>query len=389
MGRAIVAIVGRTNVGKSTLFNRIIGRRKAIVDAAPGVTRDRHAADAEWAGRSFTLFDTGGYIPDAEAEIERAVREHAKVAIDESDRVIFVVDAVSGIMPADKDIARILRRANKRVVVAVNKVDSERLEPEVAEFYELGLGTPQPVSALLGRGIGDFLDVVTSDFKSNNVENLDDTILKIAVVGKPNVGKSSLVNALLGRDRSIVLPSPGTTRDSIDSELLYKGERILLVDTAGLRKKSRLKESIEFYSTIRAYRSLERCDVAVVVVEATSGLEKQDLRIIQQTVERRRALVLAVNKWDLIEKDSTTSKRFEVAIVRSLRRYAFIPSVCISAKTRQRIHRVIELAKKVHAENSKRIETSELNRVMLDEIDRKPPGSASGKEIRIKYVAQV
>lgn len=389
MSRAIVAIVGRTNVGKSTLFNRIVGQREAIVHATPAVTRDRHTAEAEWAGKSFTLVDTGGYIPRAGSQIEAAVREHAKIAIAEADSVVLVVDSVSGIMPTDDDIARILRRSNKRVVLAVNKVDSDRLELEVGRFYELGLGTPLAISALLGRGIGDFLDILTSDIKTNDVEEAVDLRLKIAIVGKPNVGKSSLVNALLGHERVIVLQIPGTTRDSIDSELKYHGEAFVLIDTAGLRRKSRIKESVEFYSTIRVFRSLERCDVAVVVVDATTGLEKQDLRIIQQVVERNRGIVLAINKWDLIEKETKTAERFEKEFQRALRVFDFIPLVFISAKTKQRVHKVIEFAKKIQKELVKRIDTSDLNRSLLEEIRKRPPASTSGKEVRIKYVTQI
>ncbi|MFQ5799049.1 MAG: ribosome biogenesis GTPase Der [Bacteroidota bacterium] len=389
MRRAIVAIVGRTNVGKSTLFNRIVGQREAIVDATPGVTRDRHTAEADWAGKSFTLVDTGGYIPRAESQIEAAVREHAKIAIEEADSVVLLVDAVSGITPTDDDIARILRRSNKRVVLAVNKVDSDRLELEVGRFYELGLGAPLPISALLGRGIGDFLDILTSDIKTNDVEEPVDLPLKIAIVGKPNVGKSSLVNALLGHERAIVLQIPGTTRDSIDSELKYHGEAFVLIDTAGLRRKSRIKESVEFYSTMRVFRSLERCDVAVVVMDVTTGLEKQDLRIIQQVVERNRGIVLAINKWDLIEKETRTAERFEKEFQRALRVFDFIPLVFISAKTKQRVHKLIEFAKKIQKELVKRVETNDLNRALLEEIRKRPPASASGKEVRIKYVTQI
>lgn len=389
MSRAIVAIIGRTSVGKSTLFNRIVGERRAIVDAGPGVTRDRHTAEAEWAGKSFTLVDTGGYIPEAASEIDTAIREHAKIAIEEADRVVLVVDAVVGVTPTDDDIARILRKSNKRVVLAVNKVDNDRLELETAKFYELGLGTPLPISALQGRGLGDFLDILTSDLKTNGAEEVVDLRLKLAIVGRPNVGKSSILNALLGQERTIVSRIPGTTRDSIDSVLKYQGETFVLIDTAGLRRKSRISESVEFYSTMRVFRSLERCDVAVVVVDATMGLEKQDLRIIQQVVDRKRGIILAVNKWDLIEKDAQTAPRLEKEVQRVLRTFDFIPLLFISAKTKQRVYKVIEVAKRVQRELARRVDTNDLNRALLDEIRKRPPASASGKEIRIKYVTQV
>lgn len=388
MSHWLVAIVGRPNVGKSTLFNRIIGHRNAIVHDVPGVTRDRHYADADWAGKTFSLVDTGGYVPASEGVIDAAIREQAEVAINEADVVLFLVDGETGPLPADTEIAEVLRKAEKKVVLIVNKIDNEKREAVLGEFYRLGLGEPVPASALLGRKIGDLLDIVTADFQSGEARDVDPR-LKIAVIGKPNVGKSSLVNALLQQDRNIVTDIPGTTRDPIDSLLKYYGEEIILIDTAGLRRKSKIKESVEFFSTVRTLKSIERCDVAVVLLDAQQGLEHQDLRIIETVVERKRAAVIAVNKWDLIEKDDATARIFERALKEKLRIYDFIPIIFISALVKQRIYKVIELAKTVDGEQNKRIATSELNERLRTDIEVFPPRSRSGKEIKVNYVTQV
>lgn len=388
MSSSVVAIVGRPNVGKSTLFNRLIGRRDAIVDDTPGVTRDRHYARAEWAGKQFSLVDTGGYLPDAEGVIESAIREQAQIAIDEADVVLFVVDAQAGLLPTDVTIADILRRSEKKVLLVVNKVDGERQEQTLGEYYRLGLGEPYPVSALVGRRTGDLLDSVTEGFSSKG-DQPPDPRLKLAIIGKPNVGKSSFVNAVLQEDRHIVTDIPGTTRDPIDAVVRYYGEEILLVDTAGLRKRSRIKENVEFYSTLRTLKAIDRCDVAVVLIDATQGLEHQDLRILETAIERQRATMLAVNKWDLIEKDDTTARRFEHALRERLRVYDFIPIIFISAFTRQRIYKVIDIAKHIDAEQNKRIATSELNALLGNDIKTFPPRSAAGKTIKINYITQV
>lgn len=388
MSHWLVAIVGRPSVGKSTLFNRIIGQRSAIVHDVPGVTRDRHYADADWAGRTFSIVDTGGYIPSSEEVIDAAIREQAEVAIEEADVVMFVVDGETGLMPADVEIANVLRKAGKKVLLIVNKIDSEKREPALGEFFKLGLGDPISASALLGRKIGDLLDVVTADFQPGETRDTDPR-LKIAIIGKPNVGKSSLVNAMLQQERNIVTDIPGTTRDPIDSTLKYHGEEIILIDTAGLRRKSRIKESVEFFSTVRTLKSVERCDVAVVILDAQQGLEHQDLRIIETVVEHKRAVVIAVNKWDLIEKDATTARSLEKALKEKLRIYDFIPIIFISALVKQRIYKVIELAKMVNAEQNKRIATSELNERLRTDIELFPPRSRSGKEIKVNYITQV
>jgi len=384
----LVAIVGRPNVGKSTLFNRIVGRRDAIVDDAPGVTRDRHYAQTEWGGKNFTLVDTGGFVPASEDVMETAIREQAQVAIEESDLVLFIVDGKDGRVPQDEEIAGILRRAEKNVLLVVNKLDGDAVDAPAADFYALGLGDPVPVSALAGRRVGDLLDRVTEGMPGEEGSPADPR-LKIAVIGKPNVGKSSFVNALLQEDRHIVTPIPGTTRDPIDAILHIQGEEVLLVDTAGLRRKSKIRESVEFFSTVRTLKSIERCDVAVVLLDATQGLEHQDLRIIETAVERRRAVVIAVNKWDLIEKDSTTARSYEKSLIEKLRIYSFIPVIFISALARQRIYKVIELAQTVDAEQNKRIATNEVNELLGRDIATYPPRASSGKEIKIKFITQV
>ncbi len=388
MSTWLVAIVGRPNVGKSTLFNRIVGHRDAIVDDAPGVTRDRHYAETDWGGKRFTLIDTGGFVPASDDIIETAIREQAQMAIEEADVVLFVVDGREGKLPSDVEIAGVLRRAQKKVVLVVNKLDGDSVAPGVAEFYSLGLGEPVPVSALAGRRVGDLLDIVTHDIPGEGSAQVDPR-LKIAVIGKPNVGKSSFVNALLQEDRHIVTEIPGTTRDPIDAILRFHGEEILLVDTAGLRRKSKIKESVEFFSTVRTLKSIDRCDVAVVLLDATQGLEHQDLRIIETAVERRRAVVIAVNKWDLIEKDDSTARSYERALEEKLRIYDFIPVIFISSLTRQRIYKVIDLVKTVDDEQNKRIPTNEVNELLGEDIKTFPPRSRSGKEIKIKFITQV
>jgi len=385
----VVALIGRPNVGKSTLFNRIIGEQRAIVHDVSGVTRDRHYAEAEWSGKSFTVIDTGGFVPRSSTLIERAVREQTAMAIEEADKVVFLVDAREGPTPLDFDIAQVIRKYDRRVILAANKVDSENAEASAAEFFRLGLGTPFPISALTGRNIGDFLDLLVKDFQGDGKEEAVEPRTKIAIVGRPNVGKSSLVNSLLGKPRAIVTEIPGTTRDSIDSVLHHRGEEFILIDTAGLRKRSAVKESIEFFGTIRTLRSIGRCDVAVALIDASLGLEKQDLRIIGSVAERKKGIVIAVNKWDLVEKDSRTAQEYERAMKRRLRMFNYAPILFVSAKTKQRIFDIVELCKRIRSEREKTIETHTLNQVLLKEIERTPPSSPTGKEIKIKYVTQV
>lgn len=389
MSTRIVAIIGRPNVGKSTLFNRILGAREAIVHDVSGVTRDRKYADTEWAGKRFTIIDTGGYVPESDDVFERAIREQAEIAIQEADSIVFVLDAVTGVTPLDMELSRILRKIDKPIHCLVNKVDSDKREILTHEFHELGLGDPLPISALAGRGIGDFLDRLTEGFGDVPDVEEEGTALKIAIIGKPNVGKSSIVNALLGKNRQVVTNVPGTTRDPVDSVLKYHGESFVLVDTAGLRKKKRVAESLEFYSALRTLKSIVRSDVAVVVLDAVRGLDHQDLHIISTALDRNRPSILAVNKWDLVEKDSRTPLEYERVIRDQLGLLDYLPIVFVSALTRQRIAKLLELAKELNAQQHRKIDTSELNEVLLAEIRRTPPSTRGPKEIKIKYVTQV
>jgi GTP-binding protein len=389
MKTSIVVIVGRPNVGKSTLFNRLVGRKEAIVHDLSGVTRDRNYGEVEWAGKEFQLIDTGGYVPNSPDLFETAIREQVQIAINEADAVLFLVDVKAGLTSFDIEIGRILRSSNKKFFLIVNKVDSEKLEPGAAEFYSLGVDKVYDISAVAGRKIGDLLDDITADMPMIEEEEDDNSKLKIAVVGRPNVGKSSLTNALLGEDRSIVTNIPGTTRDSIDSILKYYGQEITLIDTAGLRKKKKVEENIEFFSTIRTLRAIAECEVVIILVDAQTGIEKQDQKIIDEAVNRRKSVILAVNKWDLIEKDTNTARQFEVAIKEKMGSIDYIPIVFISALTKQRIYKLIDMAIEIFKERKKQISTSDLNETILPEIERNPPPStATGKEVKIKYITQ-
>ena len=383
----LVAIVGRPNVGKSTLFNRIIEERHAIVEGEPGVTRDRLYARAEWAGKHFDIVDTGGIVPQSDDVFEKAIREQAMLAIEEADVIIFAVDGRDGITPVDETIASMLRSSKKPVVVVVNKCDNAISDMNSAEFYALGLGDPFPISALNGRSTGDFLDAVTEHLDVG--ADQDDTRLKIAIVGRPNVGKSSLTNALLGKDRMVVTPVAGTTRDAIDSVLTYYGEQVVLIDTAGLRRRSQIKESVELYSTMRTSRAIDRCDVAVVVVDAVQGLEAQDKRIISEVEQARKGIIIALNKWDLIEKDTKTADQFMQKIREELRTLDYVPIVTISAVTKQRITKLIEMAKQIQARRTVRIPTHVINEELIAMLERTPPPSVRGRDLRINYVTQV
>ncbi len=384
----LVAIVGRPNVGKSTLFNRLVGQRQAIVEDIPGVTRDRIYGYSEWNGKRFMLVDTGGFIPGSEDVMERSVREQAMIAIEEADVILFVCDGRDGVTSFDMDIANILRSSEKPVVLIVNKCDNSIQLANSYEFYSLGLGEPYAISALSGFNTGDFLDVIAENLQDDDIEDTD-TRLKLALVGRPNVGKSSLSNALLGKDRSIVTDIPGTTRDSIDSVVKYYGEEIVLVDTAGLRKRSHINENVEMYSTMRTMRAIERCDIGVVLIDATRGLEEQDKKIINLVSDARKGIIIAVNKWDLIEKDHKTADEFTNIIRNELRTFEYVPIVYISALTRQRIAKIIEIAKEIDTRRKTRIKTSELNATLLPFFEKTPPPAVKGLDLRINYVTQV
>ena len=386
----LVVIVGRPNVGKSTLFNRLTKSKNSIVDDVSGVTRDRVYGEVEWNGKSFELIDTGGYVPNSDELFDAAIREQIDIAISEADAIIFLVDGKAGVTPIDEEIAKRLHHSRKPVFVLVNKADNPQIGLNASEFYSLGMERIYDISALHGRNLGDVLDDLMKELNFPENEGEEDTRLKIAIVGKPNVGKSSLTNSLLGYDRSIVTNIPGTTRDSIDSVLKYYGEQIVLVDTAGLRKKSKVRENIEFYSTVRTLRALANSDVAIILIDATSGVEKQDQRILEEAIRRRKGIIIAVNKWDLIEKDSNTAAKFEKEILEKLGTVDYAPIIFISALTKQRIFKLIDLAKKIQEERKKKIDTKTLNDVLLPELAKTPPpATPTGKEVKIKYLTQV
>lgn len=384
----LVAIVGRPNVGKSTLFNRLVGARTAIVEDTPGVTRDRVYGKSEWNGKVFEVIDTGGFIPGSEDKIEKAIREQAMIAIEEADTIVFVVDGLNGLTKFDEDIGVLLRKSEKPVVLVVNKCDNEMADHNSYEFYSLGLGEPFPISAVNGRSTGDFLDLVTEKFIVK--EDDDDNSLKIALLGRPNAGKSSLANALIGKERMIVTDIPGTTRDSIDSKIKYHGEEITLIDTAGLRKKAQVSENIEMWSTVRTARAIERCDAGVLLVDANRGLEDQDKRILVQIEEARKGIIIAVNKWDIMnDKDEYTADLIRKEIKAMLKTFDYVPVIFISAFSGQRIHKVIDVAKEIKETRQKRISTSKLNDTLLPYFEMTPPPSARGYDMRINYITQV
>lgn len=383
----LVAIVGRPNVGKSTLFNRIVGERRSIVEDTPGVTRDRVYGTGDWNGKRFSIVDTGGFVPGSEDIIEKSIREQAEIAMEEADAILFVVDGKTGLTKFDHEIGVMLRKAAKKVTLVVNKCDNELEDSNSFEFYKLGLGDPFPISAVNGRSTGDFLDHVVEDLDEGEEEH--EGKLKIAFVGRPNVGKSSITNALLGEDRMIVTDIAGTTRDSIDSIINYHKEEIVLIDTAGLRRRAKIDENIEMWSTVRTARAIERCDIAVVVIDAVRGLEDQDKKIMNQVEDARKGLILAVNKWDLIEKDGKTADHLTKIIRDELGTYSWAPIMFISAVTKQRIHRVIDLAKVVLEKRSKRVSTSKLNDTLLPIFENSPPPSYRGLDMRLNYITQV
>ncbi len=385
---SLVAIVGRPNVGKSTLFNRLTEARSAIVHDEPGVTRDRIYGDVEWAGHEFDLVDTGGFVPRSADRFEAAIREQVHIAVDEADAILFVVDVTTGVTDLDEEMGKILRKNKTPVFVVANKADNQERRWEATGFYQLGFGDVYPVSAINGSGTGNLLDAVVAVLPEDEAEEEDER-LHIAVIGRPNVGKSSLTNALLGHERSIVTEISGTTRDAINSVLEYNGEEIVLVDTAGLRKRSRVTENVEFYSTLRTQRAIEQCDVAVLLLDATQGLEAQDIKVLKSAEELKKGLVLVVNKWDLVEKETNTARDYERRIKERLQTLDYVPVVFVSALTKKRVPKVLDVALEVAAARDRRIPTSKLNEVMLAAIERHHPPSYRGNFVRIKYVSQV
>ena len=386
----LVAIVGRPNVGKSTLFNRLTKSRQAIVNEQAGTTRDRQYGKSEWLGKEFSVVDTGGWVVNSDDVFEEEIRKQVMLAIDEADVILFVVDVMNGVTDLDMEVAEILRRSKTPVLLVANKTDNNDLQYNAAEFYSLGLGDPYCVSALSGSGTGDLLDLVLSKFKKETPEILDDDIPRFAVVGRPNAGKSSIINAFIGEDRNIVTEIAGTTRDSIYTRYNKFGFDFYLVDTAGIRKKNKVSEDLEYYSVIRSIRSIENSDVCILMLDATRGIEGQDLNIFSLVQRNQKGLVVVVNKWDLIEdKTAKVMKGYEDAIRDRLAPFTDFPIVFTSALTKQRILKVLELAKEVYQARTTRIPTARLNEELLPLIEAYPAPSNKGKYIKIKYITQL
>lgn len=385
---AIVAIVGRPNVGKSTFFNRLIKRREAIVDAVSGVTRDRHYGKTDWNGKDFSVIDTGGYVIGSDDIFEKEIDRQVELAIDEADVIVFLVDVHEGITPADEDVAKLLRKVTKPVIVAVNKVDSNKSFLDATEFYSLGLGEYYTISAINGSGSGELLDAIV-DALPDTPELVEENLPKFTVVGRPNAGKSSFINALIGEDRYIVTDIAGTTRDSIDTRYNRFGFDFKLVDTAGIRKKSKVKENLEFYSVMRSVRAIEHADVCILIFDANRGFDGQVENIFWLAERNRKGIVILANKWDLIEKETNTIKEYEAAIRKRISPFTDVPIIFISVLNKQRIFKAIETAVEVYHNRSKKIKTSELNEVLLPIIERNPPPANKGKYVKIKFITQL
>ena len=383
----IVAIVGRPNVGKSTLFNRLVKRRDAIVDSVSGVTRDRHYGKSDWNGKEFSVIDTGGYAIGSGDVFEEEIRKQVQLAIDEADHIIFVVDVEEGITPMDVAVANMLRKIKKPIFMAVNKVDNSMRDADAVEFYNLGLGEYYTLSSINGSGTGELLDAVVADMEEDIEEEHE--LPRFAVVGRPNAGKSSFINALIGEERNIVTDIAGTTRDTVDTKYNRFGFEFNLVDTAGIRKKSKVKEDLEFYSVMRAVKAIEECDVAILVVDATREFEGQDENIFWLAEKNRKGIVILVNKWDLIEKETNTMKDYEAKIREEIAPFTDVPIIFISALTKQRVFKAIETAVEVFENRKKRIPTSKLNEVMLDILKSSPPPANKGKYIKVKFCTQL
>ncbi|HVS93142.1 MAG TPA: ribosome biogenesis GTPase Der [Mucilaginibacter sp.] len=383
----IVAIVGRPNVGKSTLFNRLTETRKAIVDDFSGVTRDRHYGMAEWTNHAFTVIDTGGYVANSEDIFESAIREQVMIAIEEASVILFMVDVTTGVTDLDDEIASLLRKSKKPVFVVSNKVDNNALQHDSAVFYSFGLGDIYNISSMTGSGTGELLDEVVKHFDKEPAE--ESSLPKFAIVGRPNVGKSSIINAFVGKERNIVTPIAGTTRDSIHIEYNQFGHHFMLIDTAGLRKKTKVKENIEFYSVMRTIKALEEADVVILMIDAVEGIESQDINIFHLAEKNKKGVVIVVNKWDLIEKNNKTTKVFEDMIREKIAPFTDVPVVFTSVTEKQRVLKVIETAEKVYENRAKKIPTSKLNDELLPIIESFPPPAIKGKYVKIKYITQI
>ncbi len=390
MAEKLVAVIGRPNVGKSTFFNRMTQQRQAIVDSVSGVTRDRHYGKSDWNGRTFSLVDTGGYITGSEDVFEDEIRRQVLIAIDEADIILFIVDVQAGMTDMDQDVAAILRRTDKPVFLVINKVDTPIHAADATEFYALGLGEYYTLSSINGSGTGELLDAMVEHIPlPEEDEEEEDALPRFSIVGRPNVGKSSLLNALMGEERNIVTNIAGTTRDSLNTHYNQFGLEFELVDTAGIRKKGKVHEDLEFYSVMRAIRAIEHSDVILLVIDATLGFETQDLNIFHLAERNKKGVVILVNKWDIVEKDTHTTKHFEEAIRKRTAPFVDVPIVFISAHTKQRIFKAIETAMDVHARRKQRISTSKLNDLFLPIIKDNPPPATKGKYIKIKYITQL
>ena len=384
----IVAIVGRPNVGKSTFFNRLIESRKAIVDEQSGVTRDRHYGRVDWSGKDFTVIDTGGYVSDDEDVFNEAIREQVFIALDECSVVLFMVDVHTGITDLDEDMANVLRRTDKPIFVVANKVDSSSHQLAAAEFYNLGFGDIHEISANSGAGTGDLLDAVVKEFHDDELEDTEG-LPKISIVGRPNVGKSSIINAFLNKERNIVTDISGTTRDTLHTRYKAFGHDFFLVDTAGVRKKKKVQEDIEFYSVLRTLRAIEDSDVCILMIDATLGVESQDLNLFNNIQKAKKGVVVAINKWDLVEKDTNTMKKYKDKVIEKLAPFTDVPVIFTSVPTKQRILKILETAIQVYENRTQKITTSKLNDVLLPFIDNYPPPSHRGLFIKIKYITQL
>ncbi|MFO8235381.1 MAG: ribosome biogenesis GTPase Der [Bacteroidales bacterium] len=389
MAQDTVAIVGRPNVGKSTLFNRLTETRKAIVDEVSGVTRDRHYGEVEWEGETFNVIDTGGYVTNSDDIFEKEIRKQVHIAIQEASVILFVVDVITGITDLDETITEILRSSDKKVIVVVNKVDNVHRSYDANEFYRLGLGELFSISSLHGSGTNDLLDEVIKYLDLKQFKGWNEEIPRYAVVGRPNVGKSSLINSLIGEERNIVTPASGTTRDSIYTRYTKYNHDFYLVDTAGLRKKGKVHEDIEFYSVIRSIKVIEKADVCLLMVDATRKIEAQDINIFSLIVKNKRGVVIIVNKWDLIEKDTHTANQFKEDIKRKIAPLQDVPIIFVSAIYKQRIYKVLKLAKQVNENRKRRISTPTLNKIIQKAVDKNPPPAVKGKYIKIKYATQL